>query len=45
MKSQIAFALAHPVYDPERQILAGHSWWPDNSDRISACLTCNIGME
>jgi hypothetical protein len=45
MRSQIAFALAHPVFDPVRQILAGHWWVADNSDRISACLTCNIGIE
>jgi hypothetical protein len=42
MRSQIAFALAHPVFDPVRQILTGHSWWADRD--VSACLTCNIGM-
>jgi hypothetical protein len=41
--SQAAFALAHPVYDPERQIVAGHFWMVE--PRISAGLTVNIGME
>jgi hypothetical protein len=43
MRSQIAFALAHPVYDPRWQIVPGHYWWaqPD----VSACLTVNIGEE
>lgn len=44
MRSQIEFALAHPVFDPERQIVPGHFWWV-NPSRISACLTTNIGME
>ncbi|HWG80570.1 MAG TPA: hypothetical protein VN681_12390 [Stellaceae bacterium] len=44
MKSQIEFALAHPVFDPERQIVRGHYWWAE-PDRVSACLTVNIGME
>lgn len=43
MKSQIEFALAHPVYDPESQILPGHFW--RIGDDVSAGLTCNIGME
>jgi hypothetical protein len=43
MKSQIEFALAHPVFDPERQIIQGHSWSPVRY--VSACLTVNIGME
>jgi hypothetical protein len=43
MKSQIEFALAHPVFDPERQIVIGHSWWA--GDGVSACLTVNIGEE
>lgn len=42
MKSQIAFALAHPVYDPMTQILPGHFWRA--SDDISAALTANIGL-
>jgi hypothetical protein len=44
MRSQIEFALAHPVYDPERQIVAGHYWRIGDTD-MSACLTVNIGME
>jgi hypothetical protein len=42
MKSQIEFALAHPVFDPETQILPGHFWKADRD--VSAGLTCNIGM-
>lgn len=42
MRSQIEFALAHPVFDPERQIIAGHFW---RVDRLSFGLTVNIGME
>lgn len=38
-----AFALAHPVYDPERQIVPGHYWVADR--HVSACLTVNIGQE
>jgi hypothetical protein len=44
MRSQIEFALAHPVYDPLTQILPGHYWWAI-PDQVSACLTVNIGME
>ena len=42
MKSQIEFALAHPIFDPESQFEPGHYWVaaPD----MSACLTVNIGM-
>lgn len=43
MQSQVLFALAHPVFDPERQIVTGHYWRVDQ--RLSACLTVNIGME
>lgn len=43
MNPHIAFALAHPVYDPERQILPPHSWWAERL--VSACLTVNIGQE
>lgn len=42
-KSQIEFALAHPVYNPETQIVRGHYWLADKE--TSACLTCNIGLE
>jgi len=40
---QIAYALAHPVFDPERQITPGHFWRV--SGDISAGLTVNIGQE
>lgn len=43
MKSQIAFALNHPVFDPMTQIIQGHYWWADRD--VSACLTVDIGME
>ena len=43
MSSKAAFALAHPVFDPERQITKGHSWW--EAPLVSALLTVNIGME
>lgn len=43
MNSNVAFALAHPVFNPETQITPGHYWRPDGS--MSACLTVNIGME
>jgi hypothetical protein len=42
MKSQVEFALAHPVFDPEMQIVVGHYW--RCGDDTSACLTVNIGM-
>jgi hypothetical protein len=37
------FALSHPVFDPQRQIVRGH-YWPVDREH-SACLTVNIGME
>lgn len=43
MKRHIDFALAHPIFDPERQIVSGHYWMVERL--ISACLTVNIGME
>lgn len=37
------FALAHPVYDPDTQILRGHH---NHVERlVSAGLTVNIGQE
>jgi hypothetical protein len=42
LNSHIAYALAHPVFDPERQINSGHGW---RLGRISVMLTVNIGME
>jgi hypothetical protein len=38
-----AFALAHPVFDPDRQIVRGHTTRYD--DLASVGLTVNIGME
>jgi hypothetical protein len=43
MNAHGMFALAHPVFDPERQITTGH-YWAEERD-VSACLTVNIGME
>jgi hypothetical protein len=43
MRSQIEFALSHPVFDLERQIVVGHYWRA--GDTVSACLTVNIGEE
>ena len=43
MRSQIAFALAHPVFDPVTQIVMGHFWSP--APGYGAGLTVNIGME
>lgn len=43
MRNQIEFALQHPVFDPARQIVPGHSWRA--GDTVSACLTVNIGEE
>ncbi len=37
------FALAHPVFDPDTQIVMGHTRLVDH--HVSACLTVNIGME
>jgi hypothetical protein len=39
----IAFALAHPVFDPERQITSGHFFMAERD--VSVMLTVNIGME
>lgn len=43
MHQQALFALAHPVFDPETQIVAGHCWLMTTD--VSAVLTVNIGME
>lgn len=43
MSAQVEFALAHPVFDPEKQIVAGHRFWAERL--VSVCLTANIGME
>lgn len=42
MNSHVLYALAHPVFDPDTQIVAGHFW---RLGSISAGLTVNIGME
>jgi len=41
--NKAVFALAHPVFDPEKQILPEHTTMVDRL--VSACLTVNIGME
>lgn len=43
MHAHALFALAHPVFDPETQIVAGHYWRADRD--VSAGLTVNIGQE
>jgi hypothetical protein len=43
MNRHIEIALAHPVFDPERQIDGRFFWFDDRN--ISVGLTCNIGME
>ena len=43
MDSHAAFALAHPVFDPETQIIRGHRFVAERA--VTACLTVNIGME
>lgn len=41
--NHIEFALAHPVFDPETQIVPEHFWLAER--QISIGLTCNIGLE
>jgi hypothetical protein len=41
--NHIDFALAHPVFDPETQIVPGHFWWAERN--ISVGLTTNVGLE
>jgi hypothetical protein len=43
MNAHTLFALAHPVFDPERQITGGHHWVEER--RVTAGLTVNIGYE
>jgi len=43
MNKHVSFALAHPVFDPDRQILPEHFWWMNHE--VSIGLTVNIGME
>ena len=42
MNRHLVYALAHPVFDPARQITPGHAW---RVGRIGALVTVNIGME
>ena len=42
-RRHIEFALAHPVFNPETQIIRGHCWFAERD--VSACLTVNLGME
>jgi hypothetical protein len=42
MNPHALFALDHPVYDPEKQIVRGHFW---RDGKFSYGLTVNIGME
>jgi hypothetical protein len=41
--NHVDFALAHPVFDPERQITPDHFWLAGRN--IPAGLTVNIGLE
>jgi hypothetical protein len=43
MHAHVEFALLHPVFDPVKQIVAGHFWRADRD--VSAGLTVNIGLE
>jgi len=43
MHRQALFALAHPVFDPMKQITPRHGWMV--TPKVSAMLTVNIGIE
>lgn len=43
MQRYAAYALAHPVFDPERQLGSDFHWSPERL--VTAGLSCNIGME
>lgn len=43
MHRHALYALAHPVFDPERQLGPDFYWRPERN--VSAGLSCNIGME
>jgi hypothetical protein len=43
MNRHAVYALAHPVFDPVKQITPKYSWML--VDHVSAMLTVNIGME
>ena len=44
MHQQARYALAHPVFDPDRQLRSPDFHWRPVSN-VSAGLSCNIGME
>lgn len=43
MPKQVELALAHPVFDPVRQMRRDFTWVVERG--VSASLSCNIGME
>lgn len=43
MHKQVIYALAHPVFDPDRQINHNFFWQADRL--VTAGLTVNIGIE
>jgi hypothetical protein len=43
MNAHVLFALAHPVFNPETEILPGHHWVV--APLVTAGLTLNIGYE
>lgn len=42
MNKHAAYALAHPVFDPERQITPAFFW---RDGKLALGLTVNLGME
>lgn len=40
--NHVDFALAHPVFDPDRDMRQGHFW---RSGKFGFGLTANVGME
>jgi hypothetical protein len=44
MNQHVEIALSAPVFDPDTQIDQRFFWWVERG-RLSAGLTCNIGME
>jgi hypothetical protein len=42
VNAHAAYALAHPVFDPDRQITQAFFW---RDGRLSLGLTVNLGME
>lgn len=43
MPRQVLLALAHPVFDPIRQMRQDFTWVVER--HVSGSLSCNIGME